>query len=134
MHIDGACQCGQITYEAEIDPESVSICHCTDCQRLTGTAYRVSVITPKERFRITSGEPKLYVKTADNGRKRLQFFCETCGSPICTTGERDDDGDVGIRLGTINQRRALTPRRQGWCSSALPWSQDIRALPQREGE
>ena len=45
MHIDGACHCGGITYEAEIDPDRVGVCHCNDCQRLTGTAYRVSVIT-----------------------------------------------------------------------------------------
>ena len=75
MHVDGACQCGKITYEAEIDPQDVSICHCTDCQRLTGTAYRVTVSTQRGQFQITSGEPKLYVKIADNGRRRLQFFC-----------------------------------------------------------
>lgn len=134
MRIDGACQCGRVTYEADIEPEAVSICHCTDCQRLTGTAYRVSVSTPRERFRITAGDPRLYVKIADSGLKRLQFFCGNCGSPICTTGEGEEDSYVGIRLGTINQRRELTPRKQVWCSSALPWSQDLRALPRRDGE
>lgn len=134
MHIDGECQCGQIAYEAEVDPDDVSICHCTDCQRLTGTAYRVSVSAPSERFRIKEGEPKLYVKTADNGHRRLQFFCANCGSPIYTTGEGEDAREVGIRLGTINQRLELSPRSQIWCSSALPWSQDLRSLPQREAE
>jgi hypothetical protein len=46
MHIDGECQCGQVTYEADIEPGEVSICHCRDCQRLTGTAYRVTVSAP----------------------------------------------------------------------------------------
>jgi hypothetical protein len=44
MHIDGQCHCGRVTYQAEIDPERVSICHCTDCQALTGSPYRVTVI------------------------------------------------------------------------------------------
>lgn len=57
MHIDGACQCKKITYEAEIDPQDVAICHCTDCQRLTGTAYRVTVSTQRSQFQITTGEP-----------------------------------------------------------------------------
>jgi len=134
MLIDGACQCGGITYEAEVDPDRVGICHCTDCQRLTGTAYRVSVITESDKFRILSGEPKRYVKTADNGRRRLQFFCPDCGSPIYTTGEGEDPEDIGIRVGTVNQRRELKPTLQIWCSSALPWVRDIRGVPGRPGE
>jgi hypothetical protein len=44
MEIDGGCHCGRVTYQADIDPERVSICHCTDCQALTGSPYRVTVI------------------------------------------------------------------------------------------
>ncbi|MEY9720684.1 hypothetical protein ABIA22_003174 [Sinorhizobium fredii] len=69
MHIDGQCHCGCVTYEAEIDPEDVSICHCTDCQRLTGSAYRVTAGAPRASFRLTGGEPKLYVK---DRRERAQ--------------------------------------------------------------
>ncbi|ODR90011.1 GFA family protein [Sinorhizobium alkalisoli] len=130
MHIDGQCHCGFVTYEAEIDPDEVSICHCTDCQQLTGSTFRVTVGTPRSSFRLTGGEPKLYIKIADNGRKRLQFFCPECGSPIYTTGEGDDAEEIGIRVGTINQRRGLTPRSQIWCSSALPWI-DVGKLPGR---
>ncbi|MDX2386681.1 GFA family protein [Sinorhizobium medicae] len=129
MHIDGQCHCGLVTYEAEIDPEHVTICHCTDCQRLTGTAYRVSTSTPRSSFRLTGGEPKLYVKIGENGRKRLQFFCPNCGSPVYTTGTDEDAEEIGIRLGTINQRRELSPRQQIWCSSALSWVGDIAKLP-----
>ncbi|APG89687.1 GFA family protein [Sinorhizobium americanum] len=134
MHIDGQCHCGFVTYEAEIDPEDVSICHCTDCQRLTGSAYRVSVSAPRASFRLTGGEPKLYVKIAENSRKRLQFFCPQCGSPIYTTGTEEDAEEIGIRVGTINQRAELTPRSQIWCSSALPWVGDISELPGRPRE
>ena len=41
IHIDGQCHCGQITFEAQIDPETVSVCHCTDCQTLTGSPTRL---------------------------------------------------------------------------------------------
>ncbi|TIO39203.1 MAG: GFA family protein, partial [Mesorhizobium sp.] len=50
MRIDGACHCGAITYEAEVDPEKTSICHCADCQQLTGTAFRVTVGAPEEDY------------------------------------------------------------------------------------
>jgi len=54
MEIDGGCHCGNITYGAEIDPETVGICHCTDCQSLSGSAFRVSVRASKDGFRLRS--------------------------------------------------------------------------------
>jgi len=131
MKIDGQCHCGFVTYEAEIDPERVSICHCTDCQQLTGSAYRVSATSKREDFRLTGGEPKTYVKFGDNGNKSLQFFCPNCGSPCYRTGEGENAREIGIRLGTINLRRELTPKKQIWCDSALPWTADIADLPRR---
>ena len=53
MKIDGQCHCGLITYEATIDPQNVSICHCTDCQQLTGSAYRVTVSSKLTDFELT---------------------------------------------------------------------------------
>jgi hypothetical protein len=68
MKVEGSCHCGQITFEAEIDPGAVRICHCTDCQTLTGSAYRVNVQTPAASFVLRSGTPKTYIppKAATN--------------------------------------------------------------------
>ena len=132
MKIDGQCHCGNIRYEAEIDPARVSICHCTDCQALTGSAYRVTALTARDNIRVTAGAPKVYAKTGDNGLTRLQYFCPDCGSPLFTAGEGAEAGDWGIRWGSIRQRRELVPRRQIWCRSAAPWIHDLRALPSQE--
>lgn len=132
MRITGRCHCGAITYEAEVDPEDVSICHCTDCQQLTGTAYRVSVFARREDFRLVTGMPKAYPKRGDSGAISTQFFCSDCGSPIYLTGE--DREFVGIRLGCVDQRRMLPPKKQIWCRSALPWTGNIAALRRFEGE
>ena len=129
MQIDGQCHCGHVKYEAEIDPARVTICHCTDCQQLTGSAYRVTAITDSASIRLTAHPPKVYRKYGNNGRARLQSFCPECGSPLFTTGEGADAETTGIRLGTINQRRALRPSRQIWCQSALPWIDDLETLP-----
>jgi hypothetical protein len=53
MHIDGACHCGKVTYEAEVNPEKVIICHCTDCQTISGAPYRVNVPVRRESFTLT---------------------------------------------------------------------------------
>jgi hypothetical protein len=134
MLIDGGCHCGHVTYEAEIDPDKIVICHCTDCQRLTGSAYRVTALTSTGNLRLTANPPKVYTKHGDNGRPRLQSFCPECGSPLFTSGEGPDAATTGIRVGTIHQRRELKPSRQIWCRSALPWINDVHCLPGVEGD
>lgn len=128
MKIDGTCHCGRITYEAEIELEKVRVCHCTDCQQLTGTAFRVSAPTPEKNFRLLSGEPKIYVKTAESGRKRAQAFCGDCGSPIYATSVGEGPKIFGIRTGTARQRQELVPKRQFWRRSALGWLGGLASL------
>ena len=82
MKISGECHCGKITYEAQINPDEVIICHCTDCQRLSGSAFRSIAMTDEDAFTFLSGKPSVYIKTGDNGNKRIQTFCPDCGSPI----------------------------------------------------
>ena len=128
MKIDGSCHCGAIAYEAEIDPETVGICHCTDCQQLTGTAFRVTAFAPGSAFRILRGTPKVYVKTAESGNQRAQGFCGECGSHLYATSVGDGPKDYGIRVGTMRQRNELAPRRASWRHSAVPWLPDLDAL------
>ena len=129
MRITGRCHCGHVTYEAEIDPTEIGICHCTDCQRLTGSPFRVSAIAPRANLTMTGHPPKVYRKVAENGRGRLQYFCPQCGSPLFTNGEGEDAEIWGIRWGSIDQRESLKPVRQGWCRSAVPWLDEVAALP-----
>ena len=64
MHVDGSCHCGSIRFEAEIDPKRVGICHCTDCQTFSGSAFRIGVMVPGDAFRLLDGTPAIYEKTA----------------------------------------------------------------------
>lgn len=121
MKIDGGCHCGAIAYEAEIDPDRVRLCHCTDCQALSGSAFRITAPAREADFRLLRGEPSIYVKTAESGAARIQAFCRDCGSPLYATSVGGGDRTFGIRAGTIRQRRELTPRRQFWRRSALAW-------------
>ena len=125
MKVDGSCHCGRVTYEAEVDPAKVLICHCTDCQTLSGGAFRTVVRVPTDAFRLLSGEPKIYVKQADSGNKLAQAFCPECGSPIYGSHAGDDRKFYGIRVATLRQRAALSPKLQIWCRSALPWVGDL---------
>ena len=127
MKIDGGCHCGHIRYVAEIDPEQVAICHCTDCQTLTGTAFRVTVPAAKKAFELRTGQPKIYIKTAESGARRVQAFCPECGTPIYSSAT-DDAQVYMIRVGTVRQRAELVPKTQYWCRSALDWAMDLRSI------
>src|SRR5918994_3159564 len=117
MKIDGRCHCGFVTYEAEIDPQKVMICHCTDCQTLSGSAFRTVALTREGGLRLLSGEVKIYVKIGESGARRPQSFCPECGSPIYSTSEGPDPKVYSIRVGTSHQRNELVPRAQIWCRS-----------------
>ena len=129
MRIEGQCHCGQITFEAEVDLDAVGICHCTDCQILSGSAYRVTAHSPAAKFVLRTGTPKIYIKTAESGNQRAHGFCANCGTPIYAT-DPHEPRTYGIRVGTLKQRRELLPRRQIWYRSALSWVNDLRDIPQ----
>ena len=127
MEIHGGCHCGRITYQAEVDPDTVAICHCADCQTLSGSPYRAMVPAAAADFQIW-GEPRLYVKTADSGRLRAQAFCPDCGSPIYAA-DPVAPAVYSIRLGGIRERHAIgRPARRIWCDSALEWSVDLTGV------
>jgi hypothetical protein len=132
MKIDGRCHCGYITYEAEIHPEKVMICHCADCQTLSGSAFRTVVFTREDTFKLLSGELKTYIKTGESGTKRPQSFCPECGTPIHSSTLDDGPKVHVIRVGTIRQRDQLVPRLQLWCRSSQGWLGDLSFIPKLE--
>ncbi len=134
MKIDGGCHCGYITYEAEVDPDEVFICHCTDCQTLSGSAYRTVAFAAEASFELLGAEPKTYIKIADSGNERAQTFCPECGSPIYATSVGDGPKVLGIRVGTARQRAELRPSKQYWCRSARDWVADLGAVRKIENE
>ena len=132
MRIDGACHCGYITYEAEADPEKTYICHCTDCQTLSGSAFRTVLPSREGSFKLRSGELKIYVKTAESGTARPQSFCPKCGTPIYSTTVGEGPKVHSIRLGTVRQRDQFVPKLQLWFRSAQHWVTDIGSIPRIE--
>ena len=135
MKVTGGCHCGNITYDAEVDAATVRVCHCTDCQKLTGTAFRINISRLPGTFRLKTGTPKIYFKTAESGNKRAHEFCPECGTPIYATSPDPDPSTYGLRVGGIDQRALFAPpARQIWCRSAQPWSMDLRAVERAERE
>jgi hypothetical protein len=131
MKVDGQCHCGAIRFEAEVAPGTIGICHCTDCQTLTGSAFRAVVPAPAASF-VLRGIPTEYIKTAESGTKRRHAFCPSCGTPVYATA-MENPASYSLRVGTLRQRAELgAPARQIWCRSALPWTTSLDAVPRAE--
>jgi hypothetical protein len=125
MKIDGGCHCGALKYEADIDPARIGVCHCIDCQILSGTAFRTAVHVNAEDFQLLCGEPKTYIKTGGSGRPRIMVFCGNCGTQLYGTGVDEDAKRISLRIGTSNQRATLKPVTQIWRRSAVTWLNDL---------
>lgn len=127
MHITGACFCGELRYEAVLDGTIVGICHCRDCQVLSGSAFRTSGTARPGDFRITRGQPKYFDKTADSGAVRRMSFCGDCGTHLCSEPLGDDAafGFVTIRVASADQFEQLQPRAEIYCDSRVSWLGDI---------
>jgi len=102
MKIDGRCHCGYVSFEAEADPETTTICNCTDCQAMSGAPLRAVITTRPGTFVLLSGEPTEYRKTAESGAVRPQGFCQRCGTAIYSTSVGDDPASIPVLVGPFD--------------------------------
>ncbi|KAJ5917782.1 hypothetical protein N7454_010157 [Penicillium verhagenii] len=84
MTITGSCMCGAIHYAAEVDKYLSALCHCTDCQKWTGSAFTSNAVVPRNSFKVTEGNPTTYDVVGASGKINKHFFCSTCGSSLYT--------------------------------------------------
>jgi len=128
MKIDGRCHCGYVSFEGEADPETTTMCNCTDCQTMSGAPMRAVISTRPGTFVLLSGKPKEYLKTADSGAVRPQAFCPQCGTAIYSTSVGDDPKPYNVRVGVLRQRYELAPRRQLFVQSQQAWVYDLTSM------
>ena len=127
IQVQGACHCQAIRLTAEVQPSRVFVCHCTDCQVLTGSAFRVVVPVVPGSLRV-QGTVKGYARTAESGNVRWQYFCPECGTPLYA-GTQDGTGLATVRVGVLLERALLTPTAHLWRRSALPWVEALDGVP-----
>jgi hypothetical protein len=122
------CHCGEIQYSAEVDASNVLVCHCTDCQVLTGSAFRINAPAKFATFVVSCGVPSVYEKVAESGSTRHHGFCGRCGTPLYSVAPGKPEL-VFLRVGAIVQRDLLYPSKQIWCRSSAKWLQDLGSMP-----
>jgi hypothetical protein len=114
------CCCGSLRAEVTGEPWIVAICHCTECQRRTGSVFNVSAHFPKQQVRI-EGPSKVYVRAGDSGRKVEFHFCPDCGTSVFWYAEARPD-HIGIASGTFADRSMMPwPTVSIWETRRHPW-------------
>jgi len=119
MKIEGGCLCGKVRYTADAEPVFVGVCHCTDCQKETGTAFNVVVAIPQPELSL-QGSLKTFSARGDSGKEVHRQFCPECGSTITSAPDALPGVEI-IRAGTLDDRSWVTPVMEIFCDSAQPW-------------
>lgn len=120
MKLEGGCLCGKVRYSAEAEPIFAGVCHCTNCQKGTGSAFNTVVAVPKSTLTIT-GAVSTYEGRGDTGNATYKRFCSACGSPVAEEAAVMADV-VMIPVGTLDDPSQVKPAMQIYCDSAQPWA------------
>jgi hypothetical protein len=119
LPLTGGCHCGAVRYELTAAPYLAYVCHCTDCQRQTGSAYGMSMPAPRAAFRVTKGDPASYRRTTPSGRIGVGRFCGACGTRVFSESTPEI---ITLRPGTLDDASWVVPAAQIWTRSAHPWA------------
>jgi hypothetical protein len=117
---EGGCQCGSVRYRFEGEPVALAICHCSECQRQSGSAFGMSLTVRKEDFELLSGTLKSFTRSADSGRLVTCAFCPECGTRIYHEPQYRK-GSINIKPGTFDDVSFLRPMLQVWTIRKHAW-------------
>ena len=117
---DGGCLCGAIRYRVADEPLTLYACHCTDCQRRTGSAFALSMVVAKSALKLLHGEPRGYAVTLSDGRQKRGKLCGECSTRLWGEPLKFPQVVV-VQPGTLDDTRGLRPIGHIWTRSAQPW-------------
>src|SRR5271166_1821141 len=120
LPLTGGCQCGALRYEITEAPRLTYACHCTDCQRMTSSAFSMAIVVSEIAFRLTKGEPRSIQRAADSGGVTTRWVCPDCGSWV-SAAPRPGSTVRNVRGGTLDDTSWQRPTVHFWTRSKQPW-------------
>jgi hypothetical protein len=120
LPLTGGCNCGAVRFEITEPLVSARYCHCTRCQRRTGTAASANAAVAPGSFRVVQGESALKAWAPPDGHEK--WFCGECGSAIFTR-DPEDHTKVGVRLGAVDGDPGIRPSVRQFVAYAAPWEE-----------
>lgn len=127
MSTPGSCLCGEIKFEFSGEPLKRVLCHCTDCRKVSGAHYSDNAIVSDDAFKLLSGSPKSYAKSADSGKLITSYFCANCGCTVYRVGEWLPGHKI-VKAGLIDDNDWMSknvPTGEVWCQRRMQWLPDF---------
>lgn len=126
----GSCLCGKVAYAIRGRIIGINYCHCSQCQKASGTAFGTSAAVARESFVMLKGHAQLGAFESSPGKNR--YFCINCGSPIYS--ERQGATTLYVRLGTLDDDPVARPDVHIHVASKASWYEIKDEIPQLEEE
>jgi hypothetical protein len=121
------CACGALRITVEGEPMLVGVCNCTQCQKRTGSIFGVSAYFPKEAINVT-GQPKLFIRSSDSGRRAYCYFCPDCGTTLFWDSDFWPDRR-GVAVGCFADPAFPMPQVVGWAQHRHHWARFPEGVP-----
>ena len=123
---EGGCLCGKVRYGFDGEPAAAMVCHCTHCQKQSGSAFSTIIGVPESALEV-EGTPASYADSGESGKSVERIFCGTCGSPLISKVEVAP-GMAWIKAGTLDDTGLFDPAMHIWTRSKQCWV-DTGELP-----
>ena len=123
---EGGCLCGKVRYGFDGEPAAAMVCHCTHCQKQSGSAFSTIIGVPESALEVR-GTPTSYADSGESGKSVERIFCGTCGSPLISKVEVAP-GMAWIKAGTLDDTGLFDPAMHIWTRSKQCWV-DTGELP-----
>ena len=116
---EGGCACGAVRYALTSEPLVVHCCHCSNCQRQTGSAFVINLLIEADRVEPVAGEPRAVDVARDDGSTQRIHRCPECQVAVYSEYGRSEV--LFVRAGTLDEPSAVTPDVHIYARSKLPW-------------
>lgn len=131
--LDGRCTCGAVRYRMTAKPIIVHCCHCTWCQRETGTAFALNAVIEADNVTLLAGSPETVLTPSASGKGQKIVRCPTCRVAVWSHYPEAGDRICFVRVGTLETPDQVPPDIHIYTSTKQPWvvlSGDVPAVPE----
>ena len=119
--MEGGCTCGSVRYRLEDKPLIVHCCHCSWCQRETGSAFVLNAVIESSRLTLLTGAPELVLTPSASGRGQKIMRCPTCKVALWSHYPGGGDAMAFVRVGTLDNPSATPPDVHIFTSTKQDW-------------
>jgi hypothetical protein len=127
--MEGGCTCREVRFRVETEPLFVHCCHCTWCQRETGSAFVLNAMIEADRVTLLQGAPELVLTPSASGEGQRIARCPTCRVAVWSHYSGAGDAIRFVRVGTLDRPGDVPPDIHIFTAAKLPWVQLPAGVP-----